>query len=229
MISLVADIAGKESPSILCLGAHSDDIEIGAGATILSLQQQVPNARITWVVFAGSGPRAQEAEGSARHCTAGFADASIEIHEIRDGYFPSEFVQIKETFEPIRAVCHPDIVFTHQRDDLHQDHRLISEITLQTFRDHLILEYEIPKYDGDLGTPNLFVPVSDEIRLAKLGLLDRFFASQRNRPWFTRETFEAVMRLRGVECRSPSGYAEAFHCRKAVLATAGSQADGPRS
>lgn len=208
-----------ESPIILFLGAHGDDLEIGACATILELAEAYPSARAAWIVFSAVGERAAEARSSARYCTRGFSDSEIELHTFRDGYFPYHAGEIKDCFEAIKARWQPDLVLTHYRDDLHQDHRLISDLSWQTFRNQLILEYEIPKYDGDLGSPNFFVAVSDGKRDEKLAILERYFASQASKAWFTPDTFLALMRIRGVECRSETGFAEAFYCRKAVLQT----------
>lgn len=221
MLPIRLSIADAAKPTILCLGAHSDDIEIGAGATILALAESCPRARIVWTAFAGHGSREGEARASAEFFTAGFAKAEISIHAIRDGYFPQQTGDIKPLFELLKKNVSPDLVLTHFRDDRHQDHRAISDLTWQTFRDQLILEYEIPKFDGDFGTPNFFWPVSDALRAKKTDALERFFKTQSGKGWFTRETFDAVMRLRGMECNSPSGYAEAFYCRKAVMDAAG--------
>ncbi len=210
-------IGAGASPRILCLGAHSDDIEIGAAATIRRLAHDYPGGSIAWVVFAAGGDRGREARASAEFCTRGFASADIRMHEFRDGFFPAESVGIKEAFQRLGQELDPDVVFTHNRDDLHQDHRVIAEITWQTFRDHLVLEYEIPKYDGDLGRPNCYVPMTDALREEKQEILERFFASQRSKSWFSRETFDALMRLRGIESRAPSGYAEAFYARKIIV------------
>ncbi|WP_405234366.1 PIG-L deacetylase family protein [Lentisalinibacter salinarum] len=202
---------------ILCVGAHSDDIEIGAGGTILELAQQYPAAHVSWHVLSAEGQRADEARDSAAYFTSGFAKAEIHIHEFPDGTFPAQLGAIKRTLEAARASFPAHIVFTHYRGDLHQDHRTVAEVTWQTFRDHLILEYEILKFDGDLGVPNAYVPVSDEVRGIKLEGLRRFFETQRDKDWFTDDALSALLRIRGVECRSRSGYAEAFYCRKAVI------------
>ena len=217
MISLDFDLEGRGKPAILCLGAHSDDLEIGAIGTILGLAQRFPSASVTWAVFGAAGQREEEARASAQYCTARFADPRIEVYSFRDGFFPAEAVAIKEQFEALKAARWPDIIFTHYRHDLHQDHRMISDLTWQTFRDHLILEYEIPKYDGDFGSPNVFHALSDALREEKLAVLERFFSSQRSKRWFSRDTFSAVMRLRGIECNSKTGFAEAFYCRKVVF------------
>ncbi len=202
-------------PEILCLGAHSDDIEIGVGATVLVLAEKYPRARLTWAVFSASGEREAEARQSADYFTAGFENVNIEVFAFDDGHFPAQVADIKRQFEALKVAAAPDLIFTHYRDDRHQDHRSVSDLTWQTFRNHLILEYEVPKYDGDLGIPNFFQPVTTEHREAKLDALERFFGSQRNKAWFSRETFDAMLRLRGVECNAEHGYAEAFYCRKA--------------
>ena len=202
--------------SVLCLGAHCDDIEIGAGATILKLIAAQPALRVLWVVFSSTEERAAEARASAGDFLAGAASADVQVKTFSDGFFPTEGQAIKQCFEELKARVTPDLVLTHYREDRHQDHRLISDLTWNTFRDHLVLEYEIPKYDGDLGQPNCFVPVDDQRRAFKVDAILRRYASQRPKEWFTAETFNALMRIRGVECRSRTGYAEAFHARKIV-------------
>lgn len=204
------------NPTILCLGAHSDDIEIGCGGTLLNLLRLMPEASVHWVVFSAEGKRANE----ARHGAALFAGeraSSIELHAFRDGFFPDAFGEIKERFRDLQRAVDPDLVFTTWRRDLHQDHRLISELTLQTFRNHLILEYEISKYDGDLGSPNVYVRLAAGEADRKVDNLIRAFGSQHQKYWFNAETFRALMRVRGVECRSSSGYAEAFYGHKVVF------------
>lgn len=202
---------------LLCLGAHADDIEIGAGGTILRLLAERAETAVRWVVFSGSERRRREAEASARDLLAGHADAEVEVHDFRDGFFPAQIGAIKERFEELKRAFRPSLVLTHYRDDLHQDHRIVAELTYNTFRDHLIWEYEIPKYDGDLGNPNLFVPLSEESCRRKLAAIIEHFPSQRDHRWFTADTFGALLRLRGVGCHAPSGFAEAFYCRKAVV------------
>lgn len=202
--------------NLLCLGAHSDDIEIGCGATLLYLKKIVPRLRFHWVVFSGVGTRGHEALKAAELFTSG-CDRVIEIREFRDGFLPYDGLKAKEFFEEIKQTVNPDLIFTHWQGDAHQDHRCVSELTWNTFRNHLILEYEIPKYDGDMGRPTLFVPSDTESYEAKLNYLFQAFDSQRSKRWFQRETFLGLMRLRGMECNSPSGYAEAFHVRKLVL------------
>lgn len=202
---------------ILCLGAHADDIEIGCGATILSLLQRYPSVRVRWVVLSGMGVRAEEAQDSARHFLAGAINATVDVRDFRDGYFPWQGGILKDYFEQLKSEPTPDVVFTHHGHDLHQDHRLVSELTWNTFRDHLILEYEVPKYDGGLGSPNVFVPQAIERVDQKLHILQKCFPSQSAKPWFDVDTFRALMRLRGVECNAPSRFAEAFYARKVCL------------
>lgn len=201
---------------VLALGAHADDIEIGAGGTIARLIASVPQLEVGWVVLSADGPRADEAQASLE-ALAGQALRLAVVERFRDGFFPYEGAAIKEFFEALKHRFEPDLILAPQRDDRHQDHRLVAELTWNTFRDHLILEYEIPKYDGDLGTPNLFVALTPELVQRKLEHLARYFPSQRGRHWFDDELFRAVLRLRGMEARAPSGYAEAFYARKLVL------------
>jgi LmbE family N-acetylglucosaminyl deacetylase len=211
--------AGLPQPlRLLCLGAHADDIEIGCGGSILRLAAEQPQMSVRWVVFSGGERRRAEATGAARHFLAGLADVEIRVLGFRDGYFPTQHAEIKDAFEELKRDWRPTLVLTHYREDLHQDHRLIAELTHNTFRDHLVWEYEVPKYDGDLGNPNLFLPLSREQCRRKVELLLEHFPSQRERaPWFTEETFLGLMRLRGIGCNAPSGLAEAFYCRKAVV------------
>jgi LmbE family N-acetylglucosaminyl deacetylase len=204
---------------VLCLGAHSDDIEIGIGGTLLKLAGQASDLEVWWVVFSASGPRAEEASRSADEFLSGVARKQVKIGSFRESYFPSEWSTIKEWFEEIKAKFDPDVVFTHYRDDRHQDHRVLSDLAWNTFRNHLILEYEILKYDGDLGHPNVFVPVSEQLCARKIALLMKHFKTQSSRHWFTSDTFEAMHRIRGIECVSPTGRAEAFYCRKMLLET----------
>ncbi len=204
------------SPTILCLGPHSDDIEIGCGGTLLHLLGQLPEASVHWVVFSAEGERVQEAQRGVE-LFAGERASTFEVHGFRDGFFPDAFSEIKERFRDLQRSVDPDLVFTTWRGDMHQDHRLISELTTQTFRNHLILEYEIAKYDGDLGSPNVYVRLAEEDANRKVDNLLSAFASQHDKYWFTPETFRALMRVRGVECRSSSGYAEAFYGNKLVF------------
>ena len=202
---------------ILCLGAHCDDLEIGAGGTLLRLLRERPGSTVHWVVFASNAERAAEARGAAAEVLAGAARSNVEINAFRESFFPYLGSSIKERFEQIKAAVNPDLVLTHRTRDLHQDHRTIAELTWNTFRDHLIFEFEIPKYEGDLGQPNLFVPLTHADAERKMALILRHFPSQASRRWFRKETFEAILRLRGIECNAPEGFAEAFHVRKLVV------------
>jgi LmbE family N-acetylglucosaminyl deacetylase len=199
---------------VLCLGAHSDDIEIGCGATISRLLSEYPRINIHWVVFGSTGARTEEALNSANEILREITDKAVVVKGFRDSFFPYIGNEIKEYFEQLKADMEPDIIFTHYGRDFHQDHRLISELTWNTFRNHLILEYEIPKYDGDLGTPNFFVHLDEVTCQWKAEHLLRHFNTQSGRHWFTKETFLALSRLRGIESKSPGGHAEAFYCRK---------------
>ncbi|HET9830882.1 MAG TPA: PIG-L deacetylase family protein [Vicinamibacterales bacterium] len=201
---------------VLCLGAHSDDIEIGCGGTLLKLLRDHPDVQVLWVVFSGRGGRSREARSSANAYLAGAGRKKVIVKEFRDGFFPMQAQRIKEYFEELKSTVDPDLVFTHYRDDRHQDHRVLSDLTWNTFRNHFILEYEIPKYDGDLGIPNFFVPLDEDLCRTKVGYLCQYFQTQSNKHWFSEETFRSLMRLRGMECASPTAYAEAFFCRKLV-------------
>lgn len=201
---------------VLCLGAHSDDIEIGCGGSILELVAAHPALEVCWVVFSANPQRRVEAEASAAAFLADAASRQVIVHEFRDGYFPFVGAAIKDQFEALKSFA-PDLVFTHCRHDLHQDHALLCQLTYNTFRDHLILEYEIPKWDGDLRTPNTYLPLSSAAARRKIALLMEHFATQRSRDWFTEDTFQAVMRLRGLEARAAEGMAEGFYVRKLLL------------
>jgi LmbE family N-acetylglucosaminyl deacetylase len=203
---------------VLCLGAHSDDIELGCGGTILSLLERHDNVIVRWIVFSSSGERAREAQESAHAFLARACEKEVSVKNYRDGFFPFLGAAIKDEFESLKREFSPDLVLTHYRDDRHQDHRLISDLTWNTFRNHLILEYEILKYDGDLGQPNFFVPLEESVCSQKIRNIVESFRSQRQKQWFGEQTFMAILRLRGMEANSPSGYAEAFYSRKAVLA-----------
>jgi LmbE family N-acetylglucosaminyl deacetylase len=209
----------KEKLRILCLGAHADDIEIGCGGTVLRLLQECGEVSVHWVVFSCSGnpKREAEARASAEAMLAGAKEKEIIIKDFRDGFFPYTGVEVKEFFEELKGQVRPDVVFTHHREDLHQDHRLVSSLTWNTFRDHLILEYEIAKYDGDLGSPNLFVSLDEDICRRKVENLLENFKSQVNKHWFSKDVFEAMLRLRGLQCNSPSGFAEGFYAKKLVI------------
>lgn len=206
-----------EEISLLCLGAHSDDIEIGAGGTILTWIASGVRLRVHWCVLSANGARADEAQGSATAFLNGAMESTVELGTFRDGYFPYHGAEVKDWFEELKQRVNPDVILTHQRDDAHQDHRLVNQLTTNSFRNHLILEYEIPKWDGDLGQPNLYVPLSADTMARKYELLSQHFGSQRSKDWFDEETFRSLARLRGVEARAPERYAEAFFLRKATV------------
>jgi LmbE family N-acetylglucosaminyl deacetylase len=215
---LLSPSAERSEPlRVLFLGAHSDDIEIGCGGTVLELLRARPDTELHWVVFSAGGVRAKEARNSARRFIGKRASTAVELHEFRDGFFPVQLGAVKESFEAIARSFRPDVVFTHRREDRHQDHRIVSDLTWNTFRRQLVLEYEIPKWDGDLGAPNTFVPLSAAVAKKKIRLLMEAFASQRSKDWFDEDTFRGLARLRGMECRAPSGFAEAFYGRKITI------------
>jgi LmbE family N-acetylglucosaminyl deacetylase len=203
--------------SVLCLGAHSDDIEIGAGATLLAMMDRGIRLEVRWCVLSGAGDREKEAESSAADFLSDAAAIQIEVMSFRDGFFPEQGEAIKSWFELLKQRANPDIIFTHRRDDAHQDHRQVCRLTWNTFRDHCILEYEIPKWDGDMGRPNLYVPISAAVLKRKVDFLISHFGSQRSKQWFDTETFYGLARIRGMECRAPERYAEAFFAHKLYL------------
>ena len=205
----------KRTRNILCLGAHADDIEIGCGGTLLKWTAARPDLRVRWVVFTAEGKRAAEARRSAK-VLLGKSAEKVVVKNFRTSFLPFQGIEVKEFFETLREGHEPDVIFTHYRDDRHQDHRLLSDLTWNTFRNHLVLEYEIPKYDGDLSSPNFFVSLDKKISKIKAAHICRHFQTQGNKHWFAEETFHALMRLRGVECATR--YAEAFYCRKLVCA-----------
>jgi LmbE family N-acetylglucosaminyl deacetylase len=217
MIGLKLSRPASGGLQILCLGAHSDDIEIGCGGSILRLAGEFPDATFHWVVFSAVGVRAEEAERGAALFTASARLNGTKLKSFRDGFLPFVGAEVKAVFEELKSVVSPDLIFTHNGKDAHQDHRLIADLTWNTFRDHMILEYEIPKYDGDLGQPSLFMPLAIGIYEKKVRYLMDVFQSQHAKRWFREETFLSLMRLRGMECNAPSGYAEAFYSRKLVL------------
>jgi LmbE family N-acetylglucosaminyl deacetylase len=202
---------------LLCIGAHSDDLEIGCGGTVLRLLRELPVSRLTWVVLSGSPDRAEEARQGARRVFGRRRGTRIVQAAFRDGFFPYTGGAIKEFFEVLKSEVKPDLILTHYRHDLHQDHRVVSELTYNTFRDHLIFEYEIMKLDGDFGNPNVYVPLDTMTVRRKISLLLDSFGTQRDKRWFSEETFRGLMRLRGMEAGSSSGYAEAFYGRKLVM------------
>ena len=219
MLGLPVPVPEGRPLDVLVLGAHADDIEIGCGGTILALTGREAPIRVTWVVLSAVGEREREARDSAAAFLKDAEQSTVIVEGFRDGFFPYLGGQVKELFETLKPTVGPDLVLTHRRDDAHQDHRLVAELTWNTFRNHVVLEYEIPKYDGDLGNPNLFVPLSPATCERKIDLLLEGFPSQRQRGWFTPDTFWSLLRLRGVESASPTRFAEGFHCRKAVLLT----------
>jgi len=217
MLPITLGAAATRPLQILCLGAHSDDIEIGCGGTILKLLSEYPGSTVTWVVFAAREQREVEARASATDFLATAATSNVVTYQFRESYFPHVAAQIKDSFEALRRSVEPDLIFSHHRHDMHQDHRTVAELTWNTFRRHLIAEYEIPKYEGDLGNPNLLVTLSQAQAARKVELLMQHFGSQSFRPWFRPDVFHGLMAVRGVECHAPEGRAEAFHLRKLVL------------
>jgi len=212
-IRLFAD--GDTPKRILALGAHSDDIEIGCGGTILRLAAQRKSLDVLWVIFAATAERADEARASAGAFLEGISSTKVIVRDYRDAFLPYSGPAMKDEFESLKRGFSPDLIFTHNRDDRHQDHRFISELTWNTWRDHLILEYEVPKYDGDFGSPNFFAALTRQTLDRKVALLLKHFRSQASRAWFTEDLFRAVARIRGMECNAPEGVAEGFYARKA--------------
>jgi LmbE family N-acetylglucosaminyl deacetylase len=217
MLPLLLGETSRRPLRILCLGAHSDDLEIGCGGLMLGWLGSGRRADVTWVVLSAAGERAREAQRSAAALLRRAVRQRVVLGQFTDGRFPAEFREIKAFLEGLKRALRPDLILTHRLEDRHQDHRVTAEITWQTWRDHLVLEYEIPKYEGDLGQPNVYVPLTRAQASRKVRHLLRHFGTQRNRDWFRKETFESLLRLRGVECRAPAGLAEAFHLRKATL------------
>jgi LmbE family N-acetylglucosaminyl deacetylase len=216
MLNLTLSGQHGSTAKILCLGAHSDDIEIGCGGTILRWLDEYPSAEVYWIVMGASGERKSEAVQSANLFLANARRKEIVVKEFRDGYFPYMGAEIKDFFEELKRKYLPDVILTHCREDLHQDHRLVSELTWNTFRSHLILEYEIVKYDGDLGAPNLFVHLTESLVQRKIRSILECFQSQKKKSWFTEDAFSSILRLRGIESNAPDRYAEGFYCRKMV-------------
>jgi LmbE family N-acetylglucosaminyl deacetylase len=217
MLDLVGSLPARRSSRILCVGAHCDDIEIGCSGALQVLLQRRRNAVVDWVVLSGTPVRRKEARSAMMRLIRPRQRGVLEFGEFPDGRFPAVYAPIKDFFESLKRLPSPDLVFCHERSDRHQDHRIVNEMVWNTFRDHLVLEYEIPKWDGGIGEPNLYVPVSAVQLRNKVKHLLAAYASQRNRDWFTSETFFALARLRGIECRASSGYAEAFYARKVRL------------
>jgi LmbE family N-acetylglucosaminyl deacetylase len=202
--------------SVLCLGAHADDIEIGCGGTLLRLLAENPKLTVYWAVLSAAGPRAEEVRTAAGRLLGPAGVDRVSLGQFRDSFFPYEGPAIKEFVHQLAEQSRPDLVFTHRRDDRHQDHRVVAELTWQALRDQVILEYEIPKYEGDLGHPNLYVPLEQQICQSKVELTCECYVSQRSKAWFTPDTLWATLRLRGLECQSPTRFAEAFHASKLV-------------
>jgi LmbE family N-acetylglucosaminyl deacetylase len=216
MLNLAVPTGATRALTILCVGAHCDDIEIGCGGTLVEVIRKRP-ARVTWLICASDGARAEEARRSAALFLRDAAEVKLLIGDHPDGFLPYHGAQVKADFEALKGQIEPDLIFTHYRHDLHQDHRLASELTWNTFRDHLILEYEVPKYDGDLGNPNAFFPLSEDVCRHKVASLVQSYPSQAKKKWFAEDLFMAMLRLRGMESNSQSGLAEAFYCRKLRL------------
>jgi len=210
-------LSDNKKPKVLCLGAHADDIEIGCGGTVMKIIKDAPEAEFCWVVFSGDEKRAKEARLSANIFLEGTASKSITVGNHRESYFPFIGADIKDSFEKLAQQFSPDIIFTHYKNDAHQDHRLISDLTWNTFRNHFILEYEIPKYDGDLGNPNTYVCLDEITVQNKVKWICEFFQSQSKKQWFTEDIFKSILRIRGAESNSPSKFAEAFYCRKMIF------------
>lgn len=212
-------INSKDELSVLCLGAHADDIEIGCGGTVLRLIGECAAVNAHWIILSNSSNERREAEArrSAEAFLEGAKSKTVVVKHFRDGFFPYSGPVVKEYFEELKGLVRPDVIFTHCRNDLHQDHQLVSSLTWNTFRDHLVLEYEVPKYDGDLGSPNLFATLDEATCRRKIDIILRCFESQRSKHWFTGDVFESMLRLRGLECNSPTRFAEAFYAHKAVV------------
>jgi LmbE family N-acetylglucosaminyl deacetylase len=217
MIQLGFNKPANGKVSILCLGAHSDDIEIGCGGTVLQLLRTHQGSDVTWVVLSAKGPRKREAIVSAKRFLKNSRKSTIVIKEFKESFFPYCGKEIKGFFEQLKKRVAPELIFTHYRHDLHQDHRIVNELTWNTFRNHSILEYEIPKYDGDFGQPNVFAPIDAQVARNKVETLMECFGSQRSRKWFSEDTFYAILRLRGIETNAMTKYAEAFYSRKILL------------
>lgn len=217
MLPFTIPLAGDSPLNVLCMGAHADDIEVGCGGTILRLAGEVPKLCVRWIVFSGEGARETEARNSAAAFLGGVSKNRIEVLRFRDGYFPFQGAEIKDFFETLKRDFQPSIILTHWAGDAHQDHQLVAKLTHNTFRNHLVLEYEIPKYDGDLGNPNFFVPLTRTQLRRKIEAIRQNFPSQHARSWFSDDTFEGIARLRGIGCNAPEGVAEAFYVRKIVF------------
>jgi len=210
--------ASSRQRHVLCLGAHCDDIDLGCGGALLAILPRYPNTTVTWVVFSATAEREKELRASAKRFLSRAKGYRILVHRYRDGFFPGEFTAIKEDFEALKLLPDPDLIFTHHRADRHQDHRVVAELTWNTFRDHLVLEYEIPKYEGGLTTPSAYVALSKSQVERKIRVLLTCYKSQRAKSWFTEDTMRGLMRLRGIESGAVTGWAEGFHANKFLLA-----------
>jgi LmbE family N-acetylglucosaminyl deacetylase len=217
MLRLAPEVPAGRPLRLLCIGAHSDDLEIGCSGTVLVWLASMRAIEVTWVVLSAEGARASEARRSARALLTRAVARKVVIASFRDGYLPAQYSDVKCFFEDLKGEVNPDVILTHWLNDRHQDHRLAAELTWNTWRNHLVLEYEIPKYEGDLAPPNAYVVVPASLARRKANHLSRYFSSQRSKDWFVGDNFLGLMRLRGLECRSSSGFAEAFHARKLVL------------
>jgi LmbE family N-acetylglucosaminyl deacetylase len=217
VLNIGLDGGKLRSLQFLCIGAHSDDIEIGCGGTVLRLISEYRTIGVQWVVLGSSGKRTEEAVASANRFLSGVKSRNIVVKHFKNAFFPYQGENIKRYFEKELKRVSPDIIFTHYRHDLHQDHRLVSELTWNTFRNHLILEYEILKYDGDLGVPNVFVPLDEKVCREKIRIIMDSFESQKGKHWFTEDAFLSMLRIRGIESGSARKYAEGFYCRKMIL------------
>jgi LmbE family N-acetylglucosaminyl deacetylase len=217
LLSLERAFTDKSITNVLCIGAHPDDIEIGCGGTVQRLLEHNPRLHVDWVVLSSNDERGAEARSAAESLLGGLGSAGIRIESFQESYFPYHGADVKRFFDQLGREITPDLILTHHGNDLHQDHRMVAELTWNTWRDHLILEYEIPKYDGDLGRPNVFVSLDQTQCARKVETLMKFFQSQRSKYWFTEDTFWGLLRVRGVEARAPGGFAEGFYCRKLVL------------
>ncbi len=214
MRGLTLGLEAQSARRILCVGAHCDDIEIGCGASVVALQNRAEQVIVDWVVLSGTVERRRETEAALQTLVRPANRGELLFGDFPDGRFPAAYGAIKDFCESLKSRPAPDLILCHERDDRHQDHRIVNEMVWNTFRDHMVLEYEIPKWDGGLGQPNVYIPVEAEAADAKVDALLASYPSQSGRDWFTRDTFMALLRLRGLECRSPSGYAEAFYGRK---------------
>lgn len=217
MLRFLPQFPDDRGPCLLFIGAHSDDIEIGCGGTAIEMAARYPGARVRWVVLCAEGERGREAQRSARALLRGYRHREVTLGRFRDSFLPQSYGEVKEFFESLKQKTPPDLIFTHSLGDRHQDHRLVAELTWNTWRDSVVLEYEIPKYEGDLGSPNVYLPLRPAVARRKVAHLMRCFSSQRSRRWFYPEVFDAHMRLRAIECNAPGGFAEAFCGRKLSL------------